>query len=108
MRIRSSSYASANRSLLDIPVLYPNRNIIRIKEIMLAYEHRIHAELLKIYSQDLRNNRFRYPYTRIESVQDRQRGGGRCRNWKTLKPAEIAGGSPLTADAVPPAVQQRT
>ncbi len=99
------------KGLLDIPVLYLSRYIIRtkpeyyrllqqtretgdwepwilymlegveltsrqtiwiiqqIKEIMMAYKHRIRAELPKIYSQDLLNNLFRHPYTRIESVQ---------------------------------------
>ena len=99
------------KGLLDIPVLYLSRYIIRkkadyyhllqskrdtgnwepwilfmlegveltarqtiwiirhIKEIMMAYKHRIRAELPKIYSQDLLNNLFRHPYTKIESVQ---------------------------------------
>jgi len=43
--------------------------IRRIKEIMMAYKHRIRAEPPKIYSQDLLNNLFRHPYTKIESVQ---------------------------------------
>lgn len=43
--------------------------IRRIKEIMMVYKHRIRAELPKIYSQDLLNNLFRHPYTKIESVQ---------------------------------------
>ena len=43
--------------------------IRRIKEIMMAYKHRIRSELPKIYSQDLLNNLFRHPYTKIESVQ---------------------------------------
>ncbi len=99
------------RGLLDIPVLYLSRYIIRtkmdyyrllqqtrdtgdwepwllymlegvehtsrqtiwiiqrIKEIMLDYKHRIRNELPKIYSQDLLNNLFRHPYTKIESLQ---------------------------------------
>lgn len=99
------------RGLLDIPVLYLSRYIIRtrmdyyrllqqtrdtgdweswllymlegvertsrqtiwiiqrIKEIMLDYKHRIRNELAKIYSQDLLNNLFRHPYTKIESLQ---------------------------------------
>ncbi len=44
--------------------------IQQIKEIMMAYKHRIRAELPKIYSQDLLNNLFRHPYTKIESVQN--------------------------------------
>jgi len=41
-----------------------------IKEIMLDYKHRIRAELPKIYSQDLLNNLFRHPYTKIAYLQD--------------------------------------
>ncbi len=44
--------------------------IQRIKKIMMDYKHRIRAELPKIYSQDLLNNLFRHPYTKIESVQN--------------------------------------
>ena len=44
--------------------------IRRIKEIMMDYKHRIRAELPKIYSQDLLNNLFRHPYTKIESVRN--------------------------------------
>ena len=100
------------KGLLDIPVLYLSRHIIRnkedyyrllqstrdtgewepwilymlegieltarqtiwiiqrIKKIMMVYKHRIRAELPKIYSQDLLNNLFRHPYTKIESVQN--------------------------------------
>lgn len=43
--------------------------IRRIKEIMMAYKHRIREEMPKIYSQDLLNNLFRHPYTKIESIQ---------------------------------------
>ncbi len=99
------------KGLLDIPVLYLSRYIIRnkadyyrllqatrdtgdwepwilymlegieltsrqtiwiiqqIKEIMMTYKHRIRSELPKIYSQDLLNNLFCHPYTKIESVQ---------------------------------------
>ncbi len=45
------------------------RIIQRIKETMTAYEHCIRTELPKIYSQDLLNNLFRHPYTKIESVR---------------------------------------
>ncbi len=44
--------------------------IRRIKEIMMGYKHHIRAELPKIYSQDILNNLFRHPYTKIESVQN--------------------------------------
>lgn len=37
-----------------------------IKNLMMDYKHRIRAEYPKIYSQDLINNMFRHPYTKIE------------------------------------------
>ncbi|WP_420850976.1 hypothetical protein [Paracoccus aerius] len=33
-------------------------------------KHRLRSELPKIYSQDLLNNLFRHPYTRIDYVQN--------------------------------------
>jgi Fic family protein len=42
----------------------------RINSIMMGYKHRIRSELPKIYSQDLLNNLFRHPYTKIEAVQN--------------------------------------
>ena len=39
-------------------------------------KHRLRSELPRIYSQDLLNNLFRHPYTRIEYVQ-RDIGYGR-------------------------------
>ena len=41
-----------------------------IREQMAAVKHRMRAELPKLYSQDLLNNLFRHPYTRIEYVQN--------------------------------------
>ena len=35
---------------------------------MAAVKHRMRSELPKLYSQDLLNNLFRHPYTRIEFV----------------------------------------
>lgn len=40
-----------------------------IKTIMMEYKHGIRKELPKIYSQDLLNNLFRHPYTKIEYVK---------------------------------------
>ncbi len=37
-----------------------------IKTLMMNYKHRIRAEFPKIYSQDLINNLFRHPYTKID------------------------------------------
>ena len=98
------------QGLLDLPVLYLSRHIIRnkasyyqriqavrdnqdwqpwllymldgveqtakqtiflveeIKKLMMLYKHRIRNELPKIYSQDLLNNLFRHPYTKIEFI----------------------------------------
>ncbi len=46
------------------------RIIARIKEIMQDYKHRIRAELPRIYNRNLLNNLFRYPYIRIEFIQN--------------------------------------
>lgn len=40
-----------------------------IKELMKNYKHRMRTELPKIYSQDLLNNLFKHPYTKIEFVE---------------------------------------
>jgi Fic family protein len=40
-----------------------------IKALMMDYKHRIRAELPKLYSQDLLNNLFRHPYTKIDALQ---------------------------------------
>lgn len=37
---------------------------------MMTYKHRLRDELPKIYSQDLLNNLFKHPYTKIEFVMD--------------------------------------
>ncbi len=37
--------------------------------MMFEYKHRIREEMPKIYSQDLINNLFRHPYTKIDFVQ---------------------------------------
>jgi len=100
------------QGLLDIPVLYLSRYIVRtktdyyrllqevrdrdvwedwvmyiltaveqtageaiqtidaIRNILLATKHRMREELPRIYSQDLINNLFRHPYTRIEYVEN--------------------------------------
>ncbi|MFT6784312.1 MAG: Fic family protein, partial [Dinoroseobacter sp.] len=46
------------------------RLIRGIRLLMADYKHRIRAEHPKIYSQELINNLFRHPYTRIEYVVD--------------------------------------
>ena len=44
--------------------------IQNIRILMLDYKHRIRNDLPKIYSQDLLNNLFRHPYTKIEFLQN--------------------------------------
>ena len=43
--------------------------ISAIKALMLEYKHRIRKQCPKMYSQDLINNLFKYPYTKIEFIQ---------------------------------------
>ncbi len=43
--------------------------IIEIKNLVLDYKHRIRSELPKIYSQELINNLFSHPYTKIEYLR---------------------------------------
>ena len=45
----------------------------RIAELMLVTKHRLRDRLPKIYSQDLLNNLFRHPYTKIEFVMNELR-----------------------------------
>jgi Fic family protein len=49
-----------------------NDSIILIEEIrklMMSYKQQIRSQLPKIYSQDLLNNLFKYPYTKIDFIQ---------------------------------------
>jgi Fic family protein len=43
--------------------------ILEIKKLMLDYKHRIRSDY-KFYSQELINNLFRHPYTKIEFIQN--------------------------------------
>ena len=43
--------------------------IKNLRELMQTTKHRLRKELPKIYSQELLNNLFRYPYTKIEFVE---------------------------------------
>jgi Fic family protein len=85
-----------NKKLLDLPVLYLSRYIISrkneyykhfildvvestakegiilincIQKEMQKYKHALKANLPKLYSQDLLNNLFKYPYTKIEFIE---------------------------------------
>ncbi len=44
------------------------QTINQIRELMLGYKHRIREQFPTMYSQDLLNNLFRHPYTKIEFV----------------------------------------
>ena len=44
------------------------RLIRAMRDLMLRYKHRVREELPKIYSQDLLNNLFRHPYTKIDFI----------------------------------------
>ncbi|NLL82638.1 MAG: Fic family protein [Lentisphaerae bacterium] len=46
------------------------RLVAEMRTLMLSYKHRIRQELPRIYSQDLLNNLFRHPYTKIEFLQN--------------------------------------
>ena len=43
--------------------------ITDIRSLMMQMKHRMRKELPRLYSQDLLNNLFRYPYTRIELLE---------------------------------------
>jgi Fic family protein len=53
--------ASTSRTTLEL--------IEGVRAQMADYKHRIRRDLPKLYSQDLLNNLFRHPYTRIDFVQ---------------------------------------
>lgn len=55
-----TAVAQTSRTTLDL--------VEAIRAQMAEYKRRMRAELPKIYSQDLLNNLFRHPYTRIEFV----------------------------------------
>lgn len=42
--------------------------IIEMRDLMQHHKHKLRSELPKVYSQDLLNNIFRHPYTKIEFV----------------------------------------
>lgn len=44
--------------------------VLDMKSMMLEYKHLIREKLPKVYSQDLLNNLFRHPYTKIDFVAD--------------------------------------
>ncbi len=65
------------------------RMVLEIKDALLMYKHRIRAEY-KFYSQDLINNLFFHPYTKIEFVE-RDLQVSRMTATKYLETLAIAG-----------------
>jgi Fic family protein len=53
--------AATSRQAIDL--------IVSIRELMLDYKHRIRTQFPRMYSQDLLNNLFRHPYTKIAVLQ---------------------------------------
>ncbi|MBO7119019.1 MAG: Fic family protein [Bacteroidaceae bacterium] len=52
-----------------------------IKELMMAYKQKIRGELTKIYSQDLLNNLFKHPYTKIDFI---------CQDLQVTRPTAVS------------------
>jgi Fic family protein len=46
------------------------RLILEIRNLMQSHKHRLRSELPKIYSQDLLNNLFCHPYTKVEFIMN--------------------------------------
>jgi len=46
------------------------QTVEQIKELMLDFKHRLRSTLPKLYSQDLLNNLFFHPYTKIDYIID--------------------------------------
>lgn len=44
-----------------------------MKDLMMRYKHKMREELPKMYSQDLLNNLFRHPYTKIDFIMQELR-----------------------------------
>lgn len=54
---------------VEVTALESIQLITTIKSIMQQYKKTVRAKLPKLYSQDLLNNLFKYPYTKIEYLQ---------------------------------------
>jgi len=50
--------------------IHTSKTIQKIKELMLIQKHLIRSKLPKIYSQELLNNIFKHPYTKIEFLKN--------------------------------------
>ena len=52
-----------------------------IKILMMSYKQKIRSELTKIYSQDLLNNLFKHPYTKIDFI---------CQDLQVTRPTAVS------------------
>lgn len=52
-----------------------------IKDLMMTYKQKIRSELTKIYSQDLLNNLFKHPYTKIDFI---------CQDLQVTRPTAVS------------------
>ena len=66
------------------------RLIKQLRELMQTTKHRLRTELPKLYSQELLNNLFRYPYTKIEFIEN-DLGVSRITAAKHLDALAVAG-----------------
>jgi Fic family protein len=66
------------------------RLVKSLRELMLQTKHDLRDQLPKVYSQDLLNNLFRYPYTKIELVE-KELGVSRITATKYLNQLTAAG-----------------
>ncbi|WP_212895742.1 Fic family protein [Capnocytophaga canis] len=55
---------------VEVTAIETIRLVEGIKELMMVFKNKIRENLPKIYSQDLLNNLFRHPYTRIEFLMN--------------------------------------
>jgi Fic family protein len=55
---------------IEKTALQTTQIIKQIKDLMLSQKRKLRAELKRIYSQDLLNNIFRHPYTKIKFVEN--------------------------------------
>lgn len=66
------------------------RQVKALRDLMLSTKHALRTRLPKLYSQDLLNNLFRYPYTKIEFVE-KELGVSRITAAKYLNQLAAAG-----------------
>ncbi len=55
---------------IETTSIQTTRLILEIRDLMQSHKHRLRSELPKIYSQDLLNNLFCHPYTKVEFIMN--------------------------------------